>query len=236
MQSLIQDFRYRPEIDGLRAIAVVAVVFYHAGLGFTGGFVGVDVFFVISGFLITSLILKDLAAGTFTLAGFWERRIRRIVPALTCLVLATLMAGWIVMLPADYAELGRSAFFQGLFAANVYFWRSSGYFDGAVEEKPLLHTWSLAVEEQFYFVFPLMMVGLVALPMFRRRGNLLSLFALCILLSLGVSIWGVSNRPVATFYLLPTRAWELLLGGFIALLPALRTGASANAGASGAGR
>ncbi len=236
MQPLIQNFRYRPEIDGLRALAVVAVVLYHAGLGFTGGFVGVDVFFVISGFLITSLILKDLAAGTFTLAGFWERRIRRIVPALTCLVLATLVAGWIVLLPADYAELGRSAFFQGLFVANVYFWRSSGYFDGAAEEKPLLHTWSLAVEEQFYFVFPLMMVGLVALPMFRGRGPLFSLFALCILLSLGVSIWGVIHRPVAAFYLLPTRAWELLLGGLIALLPAPRAAASDTSGVSATGR
>jgi peptidoglycan/LPS O-acetylase OafA/YrhL len=199
---------------------VVAVLLYHAGLGSTGGFVGVDVFFVISGFLITSLILKDLEAGTFTLAGFWERRIRRIVPALACLVLATLMAGWIVLLPNDYAALGRSAFFQGLFASNIYFWRNSGYFDGAAEEEPLLHTWSLAVEEQFYIVFPLLMVSLVALPKFRRRDVLLLLFGLCIGLSLAVSIWGVVNRPVATFYLLPTRAWELLLGASVALLPA----------------
>lgn len=220
MQPLIQNFHYRPEIDGLRAIAVVAVVLYHAGLGVTGGFVGVDIFFVISGFLITSLILKDLAAGTFTLVGFWERRIRRIVPALACLVLATLMAGWILLLPGDYAALGRSAFFQGLFVANIYFWQSSGYFDGAAEEKPLLHTWSLAVEEQFYLVFPLLMVGLVSIPRFRQRYAMLSLLGLCIGLSLGASIWGVVNRPVATFYLLPTRAWELLLGALVALLPA----------------
>lgn len=219
MQPVIQNFRYRPEIDGLRAIAVVVVVLYHAGLGTTGGFVGVDVFFVISGFLITSLILKDLEAGTFTLAGFWERRIRRIMPALSCLILATLMAGWIVLLPSDYVALGRSAFFQGLFAANIYFWRNTGYFDGVAEEEPLLHTWSLAVEEQFYLIFPLLMVGLFALPRFRRRGALLSFFGLCIVLSLGVSVWGVVNRPVATFYLLPTRAWELLLGASVAVLP-----------------
>lgn len=231
MQPVKPDFRYRREIDGLRAIAVVPVVLFHAGLGATGGFVGVDVFFVISGFLITSLIVKDLEAGTFTLAGFWERRIRRIVPALACLILITLMAGWIVLLPSDYAALGRSAFFQGLFAANIYFWRNSGYFDGAAEEQPLLHTWSLAVEEQFYLVFPLFMVGLFALPRLRSRGVLLVLFGLCIGLSLAVSVWGVDNRPVATFYLLPTRAWELLLGGTVALLPGpARMGGSVFAG------
>ncbi|TVP97184.1 MAG: acyltransferase [Planctomycetaceae bacterium] len=224
MQPLIQDFRYRPEIDGLRAIAVLAVVLFHAGFGFTGGFVGVDIFFVISGFLITSLIVKDLEAGTFTLVGFWERRIRRIVPALACVVLVTLIAGWVVLLPGDYAALGRSAFFQGLFVANIHFWRTSGYFDGAAEEKPLLHTWSLAVEEQFYLIFPLLMVILFAITRFRRRGLLLSLLGLCVGLSLGVSIWGVIHWPVATFYLLPTRAWELLLGASVALLPAPANG------------
>jgi peptidoglycan/LPS O-acetylase OafA/YrhL len=219
MPSLIQDFRYRPEIDGLRAIAVSVVVLYHAGLGAPGGFVGVDVFFVISGFLITSLIVKDLEAGTFTLAGFWERRIRRIIPALACVVLATLLAGWFMLLPNDFAELGRSAVYLGLFSANIYFWRSSGYFDGAAEQKPLLHTWSLAVEEQFYLVFPLLLVGLFAIPLLRRRGGLLSLFGLGILVSLGASAWGVILRPDATFYLLPTRAWELLLGAAVALIP-----------------
>jgi len=219
MQPLIQNFRYRPEIDGLRAIAVVAVVVFHAGFGLTGGFIGVDIFFVISGFLITSLIVKDLDAGTFTLIGFWERRVRRIVPALACLTLVTLIAGWVLLLPADYSALGRSAVFQGLFIVNIYFWRTSGYFDGTAEEKPLLHTWSLAVEEQFYFLYPLLMIGLWAIPRFRRRDALLAVLGLSILFSLGVSVWGVVKWPVATFYLLPTRAWELLLGGLVALLP-----------------
>jgi peptidoglycan/LPS O-acetylase OafA/YrhL len=228
MQPLIQNFRYRPEIDGLRAIAVSAVVLYHAGLGTSGGFVGVDVFFVISGFLITSLILKDLDAGTFSLTGFWERRIRRIMPALACLVFVTLIAGWILLLPGDYAMLGQSAFFQGLFLANIYFYRNSGYFDGDAEEKPLLHTWSLAVEEQFYLVYPLLMAGLVATLGFRHRTALLAMFALAIGLSLTASIWGVANWPVATFYLLPTRIWELLLGATVAILPAPRSLTNSN--------
>lgn len=219
MQPILKNTRYRAEIDGLRAIAVLAVVLFHAELGVPGGFVGVDIFFVISGFLITSLILKDLAFGTFSLAGFWERRIRRILPALVIVSLATLMAGWIVLLPDDYAELGRSVFFQALFVANIYFWLNTGYFDGASEEMPLLHTWSLAVEEQFYLVFPLMVVGLFAITKLERRGPMLTIFTLCILLSLGASIWGLNHYPAGTFYLLPTRIWELLLGASVAILP-----------------
>src|SRR5271168_861721 len=145
-QPLIQGFRYRPEVDGLRAVAVLAVVLFHAGLGFPGGYIGVDVFFVISGYLITSLILNDLQQGRFTIFNFWERRARRIIPALAAVVLATLVAGWFVLLPREYAALGRSAAWQSLFLANIYFWRTtlSGYFAGPAEEMPLLHTWSLA--------------------------------------------------------------------------------------------
>lgn len=216
---LIESFRYRPEVDGLRAVAVLAVVLFHAGLGVPGGYVGVDVFFVISGFLITSLIIKDLEAGKFTLAQFWERRARRILPAIGVVVLATLVAGWFLLLPSDYSNLGRSAAWQAVFGANFHYWLSTGYFAGAAEEMPLLHTWSLAVEEQFYMVVPLLLLGVFRLPRFRSRRILLSLFAAGIAVSLVASIYGVARHPAAAFYLLPTRAWELLCGAFIALVP-----------------
>lgn len=216
---LISSFCYRPEIDGLRAIAVLAVVFFHAALGVTGGYIGVDVFFVISGFLITSLIIKDLEADKFTLANFWERRARRILPALIVVVLATLVAGWFLLLPSDYANLGRSAAWQAVFGANIHYWLDTGYFAGTAEEKPLLHTWSLAVEEQFYMVVPLLLLGLFRFPVFRRREILLSILAAGIAVSLAASIYGVSRHPAAAFYLLPARAWELLCGGFVALVP-----------------
>ena len=214
------SFRYRPEIDGLRAIAVLAVVLFHAGLGVPGGYVGVDVFFVISGFLITGLIMRDLELGQFTLAQFWERRARRIIPALVVVVLATLVAGWFLLLPSDYANLGRSAAWQSVFGANIHYYLDTSYFTGAAEEKPLLHTWSLAVEEQFYMVVPLLLLGLFRFSRFRRPGILLLLFAAGITISLVASIYGVSHHPAFAFYLLPTRGWELLCGAFVALTPA----------------
>jgi peptidoglycan/LPS O-acetylase OafA/YrhL len=217
---LIADFRYRPEIDGLRAIAVMAVVLFHAGLGVPGGFIGVDVFFVISGFLITSLILKDLESGKFTLAHFWERRARRIIPASVVMVLAVLIAGWFLLLPSDYANLGKSTAWQAVFGANFHFWRNTNYFAGAAEEQPLLHTWSLAVEEQFYLFVPVLLLALFHFPAFRRRGALLALFLTGFLLSLTLSILLVPRMPAAAFYLLPTRAWELLCGSIVAILPA----------------
>lgn len=218
--TLIKNFRYRPEIDGLRAVAVLAVVFFHAGIGFPGGYIGVDVFFVISGFLITSLILKDLQEGRFTLANFWERRARRIIPAAVVVVLATLVGGWFLLLPTDYAMLGESALWQAIFGANIYFWRSTNYFAGPADEQPLLHTWSLAVEEQFYLFFPLLLVGLFCFPRFRRRAILLLILGTGLLASLLLSVYGVTAHPTPTFYLLPTRAWELLCGAVVAILPA----------------
>ena len=211
---------YRPEIDGLRAIAVLAVVFYHAGLGCPGGYVGVDVFFVISGYLITSLILKDLRQGTFSLAAFWERRIRRIFPASAVCVLVTLVAGFFLLLPDDLENLGKSAIAQTLMVANFYFWRTTNYFGGANEEKPLLHTWSLAVEEQFYLFFPLLLLLLFRFPGFRRPGRLIGLMLAGAAISLALAMWGVTHQPFATFFLLPTRVWELLCGAIIAALPA----------------
>ena len=151
---------YRPEIDGLRGIAVLGVLLFHAGLGLPGGFVGVDVFFVISGYLITSLILSDINQGTFSLVAFWERRIRRLLPALLVVTFTTLAAGWALLLPDDFRSLSRSVVALALVASNVHFWRDTHYFGGAADEKPLLHTWSLAVEEQFYIVLPLLFLAL----------------------------------------------------------------------------
>lgn len=219
MSHLIKDFKYRPEVDGLRAVAVVPVVMYHAGLGFSGGFVGVDVFFVISGYLITSLIVKEIEQGVFSFLEFWGRRARRIIPALAVVVLAVLVVGWFFLLPIQYADLGKSTTYLVLLIANVYFYLGTGYFSGTSEEKPLLHTWSLAVEEQFYLFVPLMLFVLLRYRLLRSRSHLLMLFGAGIILSLFASIFGVTRHPAATFYLLPTRAWELICGSFIALLP-----------------
>jgi Acyltransferase family len=157
---------YRPEINGLRAIAAVPVVLYHAHIGSPGGFVGVDVFFVISGYLITSWLAKDLEDGRIDLLAFWERRIRRILPALVAVTVATLAAGWLLLLPIDYAELAQSVFFQTLLCFNFFFWTHTNYFDGAADLKPLLHPWFLSVEEQFYLLYPF---ALILLTKVRRQ-------------------------------------------------------------------
>ena len=212
-------FFYRPEIDGLRAIAVLAVILFHASLGVSGGFIGVDVFFVISGFLITSLIIKDLESGNFTFIGFWERRARRIIPASVVLVLAVLSAGYFLLLPSDYINLSKSGLWQAVFGANFYFWRTTNYFAGAAEEQPLLHTWSLAVEEQFYLFFPILLFLIFRFRPFGRRKLLLLLFSFGLISGLALSIIAVSRMPGSAFYLLPTRAWEMLCGSVVAVLP-----------------
>lgn len=209
------DFKYRPDVDGLRAIAVTLVLLFHAGLGFSGGFIGVDVFFVISGFLITGLILKEQDAGKFSLANFWVRRIRRIIPAATVVVVTVLVAGFFLLLPSDFEDLGKSTIAQQLMLSNVYFWRNTGYFDGPADLKPLLHTWSLAVEEQFYLGYPFL---LMFLHRWGRKATFVTLMVLG-LGSLAISEYGVHHHPSATFFLLPTRAWELLIGGLICFLP-----------------
>jgi len=219
LQNLIRDFRYRPEVDGLRAAAVLIVVFYHAGLGFSGGFIGVDVFFVISGYLITSLILKDAQKGSFMLSDFWQRRIRRIMPAAVVLMVFSLVVGWFVLLPDDFVGLGASALSQTFFAANIYFWRTLDYFSVAADEKPLLHTWSLAVEEQFYVFFPVLLLVLFRFRPLRTKTALLSIFLAGTAASFSLSVWSLVEAPLASFYLLPSRAWELLLGSIIALAP-----------------
>jgi peptidoglycan/LPS O-acetylase OafA/YrhL len=207
---------YRPDIDGLRAIAVLSVVFCHAGVGLPGGYVGVDVFFVISGYLITSLILKELKQETFSLADFWERRIRRILPALVAVTIAALLAGWFLLMPEAYASLGKSVAALALLISNVQFWRDTGYFEAAAEEKPLLHTWSLAVEEQFYLFVP---VFLLLLARTSRLHRAVALLTLAMIVSFGLSIYGTHRHPDATFYLLPSRAWELFVGALLAFVP-----------------
>jgi peptidoglycan/LPS O-acetylase OafA/YrhL len=204
--------RYRPEIDGLRALAVVPVLFYHYHLGMPGGFVGVDVFFVISGYLISSLLFKRMLAPPLNLLEFWERRIRRVFPALAVVTFSTLVVGWFLLLPADYKELGESVFAQTLLSSNVFFWRHTGYFDSAADIKPLLHTWSLAVEEQFYLLYPLVLLGATKL---RRPMGAWILLVLCVA-SFALSVDGVAYHPQAAFYLLPSRIWELGLGALVA--------------------
>ncbi len=204
---------YRADVDGLRALAVLAVLFYHAGFGFSGGYVGVDVFFVISGYLITGLLLKEHEGAGFRLLPFWERRIRRILPPLALVVSATLAAGWFLLLPQDLLYLGRSVLAQGLMISNVHFLTEAGYFDHAAELKPLLHTWSLAVEEQFYLFFPLLFA------LFRRMTRRVLAVVIMITggISLGLSVWWAAAHPLGNFYLLPTRGWELLTGAMVAV-------------------
>ena len=218
---------YRPDIDGLRAIAVLAVVFCHAGLGLPGGYIGVDVFFVISGFLITSLILKDLNQGKFSLLEFWERRIRRIFPALFAVTLVTLVAGWALLFPEAYVDLAKSTLGLIFLASNIYFCRTTGYFATAAEEKPLLHTWSLAVEEQFYLIVPLFLILLAKTKQLQRA---LPILTLVMVGSFALSVRGVTQGEEGAFYLLPSRAWELLAGVFLAFLSVRGVGGPARFG------
>jgi len=205
--------RYRAEIDGLRALAVVPVMFFHAGLDiFKGGFVGVDVFFVISGYLITTIILNEKDAGIFSIVNFYERRARRILPALFFVVIATIPFAWLWLLPVDMKEYSLSITAVATFVSNIFFGKESGYFSIAAELKPLLHTWSLAVEEQYYIFFPLFVM---AMWKFGKQKMAWMLAAIA-LLSLGYAEWAVIYDPETAFYILPTRAWELLIGVLIA--------------------
>ncbi|KAF1029083.1 MAG: O-acetyltransferase OatA [Pseudomonas sp.] len=206
---------YRRDIDGLRAVAVIAVVLFHFGFpGFTGGFVGVDIFFVISGYLITSIIWRERESGRFSFINFWARRARRILPALFVMMFGALVVGWFLLAPSDYEELGRSIHNQVIFISNLFFMRQDGYFDTASDMKPLLHTWSLSVEEQFYIVFPLLLMVLAS----RLKHWRLVLFVL-LLISLAASVWAVPRYPEKAFYLLPLRAWEMLAGAVLAVMP-----------------
>jgi peptidoglycan/LPS O-acetylase OafA/YrhL len=206
---------YRPEIDGLRAVAVLPVVLYHFGVpGFPGGFVGVDVFFVISGFLIGGLLWAELeSTGRIRLGAFFGRRIRRLATAYLAMALATLVAAWFILLPFDFREFGQELVAATVYLANVHFFRDAGYFATASDQKLLLHTWSLAVEEQFYVVLPLLMLALA-----RWRRTLPALLVGLGLLSLVACIAMMRLSPTAAFYLFPFRAWELLAGVVMAIL------------------
>lgn len=205
--------KYRAEIDGLRALAVVPVILFHAGFGlFSGGFVGVDVFFVISGYLITSIILQEVEEGNFSLLRFYERRARRILPALFVVVLACIPFAWLWMLPGEFKSFGLSLAGVATFTSNILFWRESGYFADTSELKPLLHTWSLAVEEQYYILFPPLLLLLYRL----RRVWLYASVAIGTLVSLALAQHMSVSAPDANFFLLPTRAWELGIGVLVA--------------------
>ena len=205
--------KYRAEIDGLRALAVLPVILFHAGFEwFSGGFVGVDVFFVISGYLITTIIISEMAEGKFSIVNFYERRARRILPALFFVMIVCIPFALFLLAPSALIEFGHSLIAVSTFLSNFLFWSEAGYFGGPAELKPLLHTWSLAVEEQYYILFPIFIM------LTWQFGTKLMLIILLFIfmLSLGLAQWGAYNIPSANFFLLPTRGWELLIGVFAA--------------------
>ncbi len=205
--------RYRNDIDGLRAVAVIPIVLYHAGVAqISGGFVGVDVFFVISGYLITSIMIADMKAGRFSVVGFWGRRVVRIFPALFVMLAAVIATGMATLFPGDLRSLAIGAGAAAAFVSNIWFEFSTGYFGPAAETLPLLHTWSLGVEDQFYIVHPILLAVVFAwLP-----GRLKTVLALTALLSFGLGLWLALTAPVHAFYGLPWRIWELGLGAMVA--------------------
>ena len=210
---------YRPEIDGLRGVAVIAVILYHSQINilghksFNGGFIGVDIFFVISGYLISSIIFKELfIKGSFSFKNFYERRIRRILPALLFVMLASLPFAWLYMRPTIFIDFSKSILYSIGFSSNFYFWYSGGRY-GAESEllKPFLHTWSLSIEEQFYILFPI--VFLVSFKYFKKYLIFILIFGFII--SLGLADWGNKNHPSFNFYNLTSRGWELLAGSIL---------------------
>lgn len=210
---------YRPEIDGLRAVAVISVMLFHAGVaGFSGGFVGVDVFFVISGFLITSILVKEHEQGRFSVMRFYERRARRILPALALVIVVCMPFAWFLLLPDQLKQSAEALISVATFSSNIYFWRTTDYFSPPQGSQLLLHTWSLAVEEQYYLVFP---VFLLLCWRFGKK-KLAGLLACVAVISIAIAEWGRHHHPVANFYLLPSRSWELMFGAILAIVPTKR--------------
>ena len=204
------NITYRSDIDGLRAIAVLSVIAYHLSPHrIRGGFVGVDIFFVISGFLISSIIYQELESGSFSIAGFYVRRVRRIYPALFLVLVFVCLAGWFLLLPSDFVLLGKQIVGGSAFVANFVLWQQSGYFAQEATQQPLLHLWSLGVEEQFYLVFPL-----ICLICYRAKSNwsLPAAFLAIASASMAVNVAFVAKYSDATFFLPFSRLWELFLG------------------------
>lgn len=213
--SPVTALNYRAEVDGLRAIAVVPVILYHAGApGFSGGFVGVDIFFVISGYLITSILIKSISEKKFSILNFYERRARRILPALIFVVFFTLLCSAFILFPSDFKGFGKSLLATGIFGSNILFWQEAGYFDTANELKPLIHTWSLAVEEQFYVIFPILLFAISLFGLIRKR--LVLILSIAFISGFLFADWASGRYQAASFFLLPTRAWELLGGSLVA--------------------
>jgi len=214
---------YRPDIDGLRAIAVLAVVAFHvAPMRVTGGFVGVDIFFVISGFLISSIIISGVKASTFSYINFYVRRIRRIFPALALVFAFSLLAGWFLLLPDEYEQLGRHVVAGSLFVSNLQLWSEAGYFDAASGLKPLLHLWSLGIEEQFYIVWPLLLALI-----WKRSTSAVRWIAVGITVSFAICLLLSVEHPTAAFYLPVARFWQLLIGAGLAALAARKQSSAA---------
>lgn len=217
-RDLLHHPAYRPDIDGLRALAIIPVVVFHAFPGLLpGGFIGVDIFFVISGFLISGIILKGLQRESFTFTGFYANRIKRIFPALLLVLSASFVFGWFFLLPGEYAQLGKHILGGAAYVENFVLRREAGYFDTRSSLKPLMHLWSLGIEEQFYLTYPFLLWLL-----WRLRANLLALLAPLILISFSLNLWLIHTDPVSSFFLPQARFWELWAGGALASLDVVR--------------
>ena len=207
--------KFRPEIEGMRAVAVVAVILFHAGFSFVpGGFLGVDIFFVISGFLITSNVLAEFSQGKFSFVGFYRRRVLRLFPASATTVLVTLVVSFFCLPPDEVVNLAKSALSALAAVSNIYFWTQVGYFDTDAHLKPLLHTWSLGVEEQFYLVWPALLLLLMRIG--GRRAILLGVLTAGVASLAGASLF-IKSDPSAVFYLMPFRIFEFTIGIVVAV-------------------